>query len=71
MLVTLWLFSTFIGIMSTAATASWVLFVLDVLTVPEALFGVFMLSGAVGGILGAVHREPAEALVGRRARRWR
>lgn len=54
MLVTLWLFSTFIGIMSTAATASWVLFVLEELHVPEALFGVFMLSGAVGGILGAV-----------------
>jgi hypothetical protein len=54
MLVTLWLFSTFVGIVTSAATASWVLFVLERLAVPEALFGVFMLSGAVGGILGAV-----------------
>ena len=54
MLVTLWLFSTFVGIVASAATASWVLFVLDRLEVPEALFGVFMLSGAVGGILGAM-----------------
>lgn len=54
MLVTLWLFSTFVGLAASAATASWVLFVLDRLSVPEALFGVFMLSGAVGGILGAV-----------------
>ena len=54
MLVTLWLFSTFVGIVTSAATASWVLFVLERLEVPEALFGVFMLSGAVGGILGAM-----------------
>lgn len=54
MLVTLWLFSTFIGLASSAATASWVLFVLDRLDVPEGLFGVFMLSGAVGGIVGAM-----------------
>ena len=56
MLVTLWLFSTFVGIVTSAATASWVLFVLEKLEVPEALFGVFMLSGAVGGILGACSR---------------
>lgn len=54
MLVTLWLFSTFIGLFSSAATSSFVLYVLGPLEVPEALFGVFMLSGAVGGILGAV-----------------
>ena len=54
MLVTLWLFSTFVGIVTSAATASWVLFVLEKLEVPEALFGVFMLSGAVGGIVGAM-----------------
>ena len=54
MLRTLWLFSTFCGLMTSAATASVVLFILDTLAVPEALFGVFLLSGAVGGILGAV-----------------
>jgi hypothetical protein len=63
MLVTLWLFSTFVGIVASAATASWVLFVLEKLDVPEALFGVFMLSGAVGGILGAM-------LTGRLKKAW-
>lgn len=50
---TLWFFSTFVGIVSSAALASFVLFVLDTLAVPEPLFGVFMLSGAVGGLAGA------------------
>jgi Na+/melibiose symporter-like transporter len=54
MLRTLWFFSTFIGIVTTAATASLVLFVLTRLGVPEALFGVFLLSGAVGGIGGSI-----------------
>lgn len=54
MLVTLWLFSTFVGLSASAATASMVLFVLHTLAVPEALFGVFLLSGAVGGILGTL-----------------
>lgn len=54
MLRTLWFFSTFMGIMSTAATASFVLFVLRTLEVPETLFGIFLLSGAVGGILGSI-----------------
>jgi Na+/melibiose symporter-like transporter len=54
MLRTLWFFSTFCGLMTSAATASFVLFILDTLAVPEPLFGVFLLSGAVGGILGAV-----------------
>jgi hypothetical protein len=53
MLRTLWFFSTFVGIMSSAATATFVLFALDKLGVPEALFGVFLLSGAVGGLVGA------------------
>ena len=53
MLRTLWFFSTFVGIMSSAATATFVLFVLDKLKVPEALFGVFLLSAAVGGLIGA------------------
>ena len=54
MLRTLWFFSTFVGIVTTAATASFVLFVLIKLEVPEAFFGVFLLSGAVGGILGSI-----------------
>ena len=42
------------GIAGTVATAVWALFVLEGLAVPEAWFGVFMLSGAVGGILGSM-----------------
>jgi Na+/melibiose symporter-like transporter len=53
MLRTLWFFSTFCGLMTSAATASFVLYVLTRLEVPEAFFGVFLLSGAIGGILGA------------------
>ncbi|CAN5145346.1 MFS transporter [soil metagenome] len=53
MLRTLWFFSTFVGIMSSAATATFVLFALHTLGVPEALFGVFLLSGAAGGLVGA------------------
>jgi MFS family permease len=58
MLRTLWFFSTFTGIAFTAATASFVLFVLDTLRVPEVWFGFFMLSGAVGGIVGSVVAGP-------------
>ena len=54
MLVKLWLLSTFMGIAANVATAVWALFVLEGLGVPEAWFGVFMLSGAVGGILGSM-----------------
>lgn len=54
MLRTLWFFSTFGGLMSSAATASFVLYILDTLKVPEGLFGVFLLTGAVGGLIGAV-----------------
>lgn len=54
MLRTLWLFTTFIGLATSAATATFVLYLLNRLGIPEAAFGVFMLSGAVGGIIGAV-----------------
>ncbi|MFC0680999.1 MFS transporter [Lysobacter korlensis] len=54
MLVKLWLLSTFMGIAANVATAVWALFVLEGLGVPEAWFGIFMLSGAVGGILGSM-----------------
>ncbi|MDO7883609.1 MFS transporter [Salinibacterium soli] len=49
----LWFLTIFIGIATSAATATWVLFVLETLEVPEAWFGVFMITGAVGGIIGA------------------
>ena len=54
MLRTLWFFSTFIGICFSAATASFVLFLIERTGLPAPLFGVFMLSGAVGGIVGSV-----------------
>ena len=49
---TLWLLSTFVALCFSAAQATWVLFVLDRLDVPEAWFGTFMLAGAVGGLAG-------------------
>lgn len=50
MLKTLWFLSTFSGMCLSIATASFVLYLVDRLALPEALFGVFMLTGAVGGI---------------------
>lgn len=49
-LKTLWFLSTFSGMCVSAATASFVLYLVDQLQLPEALFGVFMLTGAAGGI---------------------
>lgn len=63
MLTTLLLFTTFIGLCVSLATASFVLFVLERLELPEAWFGVFMLSGAVGGIAGS-------AITSRLSARW-
>ena len=60
MLRTLWLLSTFVGLCISAGMATWVLFVLDRLEVPEAWFGAFMLAGAVGGILGTVVVGPSK-----------
>jgi MFS family permease len=54
MLRTLWFFSTFTGLCFSAATAGIVLFLFQTDGLPPALFGVFMLSGAVGGILGSL-----------------
>lgn len=70
MLRTLWFFSTTLGIFGTAATASFVLFVLIRLEVPEALFGVFLLSGAVGGILGSVVASKLKSLWGSGLTMW-
>ena len=61
---TLWFFSTFCGIVSSAALATFVLFVLDTLPVPEPLFGVFLLAGAVGGLAGAVLTSRLKARLG-------
>lgn len=60
----LWFFSTFCGLMSSAAMASFVLFVLDTLAVPEPLFGVFLLSGAAGGLAGAFITSRVKARLG-------
>ncbi len=54
MLRTLWFFSIPVAILFSAAGATLVLFVLDTLAIPEAAFGLFLLSGAVGGLLGSV-----------------
>jgi MFS family permease len=54
MLRTLWLLSTFVGLCYSAAVATWVLFVLDRLAVPEAWYGTFLLAGAVGGLAGTL-----------------
>ena len=64
MLRTLWFLSTFIGICYSAALATWVLFVLERLGVPEAWFGTFMLAGAVGGLLGTLVVGRASRAIG-------
>ena len=51
---TLWFFTTFTGLCFSAATASFVLFLVKQAGLPPALYGVFLLTGAVGGILGSV-----------------
>jgi Na+/melibiose symporter-like transporter len=51
---TLWFFTTFTGLCFSAATASFVLFLVKQAGLPASLYGVFLLTGAVGGILGSV-----------------
>jgi MFS family permease len=51
---TLWFFTTFTGLCFSAATASFVLFLVKQDGLPPALYGVFLITGAVGGILGSV-----------------
>jgi Na+/melibiose symporter-like transporter len=53
MLRTLWFVSTFVGLCFSAATSSFVLFLFKVDGLPHALYGTFLLSGAVGGVLGS------------------
>jgi len=64
MLRPLWFLSILIALFFSAAIATDVLFVLDRLDVPEQWFGVFMLSGAVGGIIGAVVVGPLKTRFG-------
>jgi len=54
MLRTLWFVSIPVAILFSASGATLVLFVLDTLRIPEAAFGLFLLSGALGGLLGSV-----------------
>ncbi len=54
MLRTLWFVSIPVAILFSASSATLVLFVLDTLAIPEAGFGLFLLSGAIGGLLGSV-----------------
>lgn len=54
MLRTLWFVSIPVAILFSASGATLVLFVLDTLAIPEAGFGLFLLSGAIGGLLGSV-----------------
>jgi Na+/melibiose symporter-like transporter len=51
---TLWFFTTFIGLCFSAATAGIVLFVIKHEGLPPSLYGVFLLSGAAGGIIGSL-----------------
>lgn len=54
MLFKLWIVTTLGGLFFAFGTGSVVLWVLGPVGVAEAWFGVFMLSGAVGGVLGSV-----------------
>jgi hypothetical protein len=51
---TLWFFTTFTGLCFSAATASFVLFLVKQAGLPPALYGTFLLTGAAGGILGSL-----------------
>jgi len=62
-LLMLWLFSTFWALCLTMGTSLVPLLALQSLGLPEALFGVLMLSEAIGGVLAA-------GLVERARRRW-
>lgn len=61
---TLWFFTTFIGLCFSAATAGIVLFVIKHEGLPPSLYGTFLLSGAVGGILGSIAAAPLKRRLG-------
>lgn len=58
MLVTLLFLSTFVGLCFSASTSSFVLFLIERLGLPEALFGVFLLTGAFGALAGSFVASP-------------
>jgi MFS family permease len=64
MLVTLWLLSTFTGLAISAATASFVLYLVQRVGLPPSLFGVFLLSGAAGAIIGSLVVDRVKRLLG-------
>ena len=64
MLVTLWLLSTFTGLAISAATATLVLYLVQRVGLPPSLFGVFLLSGAAGAILGSLVVDRVKGLLG-------
>jgi len=61
---TLWFFTTFIGLCFSAATAGLVLFVIKHEGLPPSLYGTFLLTGAVGGILGSFAAAPLKRRMG-------
>ncbi|HEY4152642.1 MAG TPA: MFS transporter [Pseudolysinimonas sp.] len=64
MLVILWLLSTFTGLAISAATASFVLYLVQRVGLPPSLFGVFLLSGAAGAIIGSLIVDRVKRLLG-------
>ena len=64
MLVTLWLLSTFTGLAVSAATATLVLYLVQRVGLPPSLFGVFLLSGAAGAIIGSLVVDRVKRLLG-------
>ncbi|MEO5533877.1 MAG: MFS transporter [Pseudolysinimonas sp.] len=58
MLVILLFLSTFIGLCFSAATASFVLFLVDDLGLPAPLFGLFLVTGAFGGLAASLLVAP-------------
>ncbi|WP_127573399.1 MFS transporter [Georgenia faecalis] len=64
MLRTLWFLSTFTALCFSAAIATYVLFVLEELAVPEAWFGAFMVTAVVGGLAGTALTSRAKAALG-------
>lgn len=64
MLVILLFLSTFVGLCFSASTASFVLFLVERLGMPEALFGPFLLTGAFGALVGSVVAAPIARRLG-------
>ena len=64
LLKTLWLLSTLTGMALSFATASFVLYLIGQLGLPEELFGVFMLTGAAGAIAASMITQRLKARFG-------